>query len=120
MERYTLAVDDSGVGRRAPSLVSEVCPVIVPEIPNDSSDFTVYCTYVGEGTNVSVAVSATKSGVLNFHGAGKIQASTEPFDMRLQRMLGHLPALLHKKPQSVLVVAVARESRPEVSCCTPM
>ena len=28
-----------------------------------------------------------------------------PIDMRLQRMLGHIPALLHKKPESVLVVA---------------
>ena len=41
----------------------------------------------------------------SFHGAGKIQASTLPADMRLQRMLGHLPALVHKKPESVLVVA---------------
>ena len=41
----------------------------------------------------------------SFHGAGKVQASTRPVDMRLQRMLGHIPALLHKKPESVLVVA---------------
>ena len=27
-----------------------------------------------------------------------------PYDMRLQRMLGHMPALLHPKPRSVLVV----------------
>ena len=107
-------------GRRAQSLVSEVCPVIVPEIPNDSSDFTVYCTYVGEGTNVSVAVSATKSGVLNFHGAGKIQASTEPFDMQLQRMLGHLPHFYTRSHSRCSLWRVARESRPEVSCCTPM
>ena len=41
----------------------------------------------------------------SFHGAGKIQASTLTADMRLQRMLGHIPALVHKKPESVLVVA---------------
>ena len=41
----------------------------------------------------------------SFHGAGKVQASTLPDDMRLQRMLGHIPALVHKKPESVLVVA---------------
>ncbi len=62
-------------------------------------------TYLGEGMNVSVAVTMTKQGVQSFHGAGKIQASTLPSDMRLQRMLGHIPALLHKKPESVLVVA---------------
>ncbi len=47
----------------------------------------------------------TREGVRSFHGAGKIQASTLPADMRLQRMLGHIPALVHKKPESVLVVA---------------
>jgi spermidine synthase len=55
--------------------------------------------------NVSVAVTMTREGVRSFHGAGKIQASTLPADMRLQRMLGHIPALVHKKPESVLVVA---------------
>jgi spermidine synthase len=39
-----------------------------------------------------------------FHVSGKIEASSEPGDMRNQRMLGHLPALLHPKPKSVLVV----------------
>ncbi len=47
----------------------------------------------------------TRQGVRNFHGAGKIQASTLNADMQLQRMLGHIPALVHKKPESVLVVA---------------
>ena len=41
----------------------------------------------------------TTDGVRSFHGAGKIQASTQPEDMRLQRMLGHISALLHKKPE---------------------
>jgi spermidine synthase len=47
----------------------------------------------------------TREGVRSFHGAGKIQASTLGADMRLQRMLGHIPALVHKKPKSVLIVA---------------
>ena len=46
--------------------------------------------YIGEGLNASVAVSRLPSGVLNYHNAGKVQASSEPQDMRLQRMLGHL------------------------------
>ena len=60
--------------------------------------------YVGEGMNASVAVSEMKDGVRNFHVSGKVEASTGADDMRLQRMLGHLPALLHPKPRSVLIV----------------
>lgn len=60
--------------------------------------------YVGEGQNASVAVTVLEGGTRNFHVSGKIEASSEPQDMRLQRMLGHLPALLHPAPKSVLVV----------------
>ena len=60
--------------------------------------------YMGEGMNASVAVTETADGIRNFHVSGKIEASTDPRDMRLQRMLGHLPALLHPDPRSVLVV----------------
>ena len=60
--------------------------------------------YAGEGMNSSVAVSETSAGFRNFHVSGKIEASTEPEDMRLQRMLGHLPGLLHSRPRSVLIV----------------
>ena len=44
--------------------------------------------YMGEGWNASVAVTRLPGGVLNYHNAGKVQASSEPQDMRLQRMLG--------------------------------
>ena len=60
--------------------------------------------YVGEGMNSSVAVSELSSGVRNFHVSGKVEASSEPQDMRLQRMLGHIPALFHPNPRSVLIV----------------
>jgi len=54
--------------------------------------------------NSSVAVTYQENGIRNFHVSGKVEASTDPTDMRLQRMLGHIPALLHVKPRSVLVV----------------
>jgi spermidine synthase len=60
--------------------------------------------YVGEGYNASVAVSRLANGVLNYHNAGKIQASSEPQDMRLQRMLGHLTTLVPERPRSVFVI----------------
>src|SRR6185312_13068519 len=44
------------------------------------------------------------NGVLNYHNAGKVQASSEPQDMRLQRMLGHLTTLLPPKVDNVLVI----------------
>ena len=89
-------------------------PVMLTRPPTGTDGETLHGTpgtpdvtreYVGEGMNVSVAVTVTDQGVRSFHGAGKIQASTLPSDMRLQRMLGHLSALLHKNPESVLVVA---------------
>jgi len=60
--------------------------------------------FVGEGMNASVAVSEFDIDQRSFHISGKVEASTLPDDMRLQRMLSHLPALLHPKPRSVLVV----------------
>ena len=58
----------------------------------------------GEGWNASVAVSRLPNGVLNYHNAGKVQASSEPQDMRLQRMLGHLTTLIPTNPKTVLVI----------------
>ncbi|HJX63967.1 MAG TPA: fused MFS/spermidine synthase [Polyangia bacterium] len=61
--------------------------------------------FVGEGMNSSPAVSRDLNGVLSYYNAGKIQASTLPQDMRLQRMLGHLTTLLPAHPREVLVIA---------------
>jgi spermidine synthase len=60
--------------------------------------------YMGEGITASVAVSRTPNGVLNYHNAGKVQASSEPQDMRLQRMLGHMTTLIPENPKTVLVI----------------
>jgi spermidine synthase len=61
--------------------------------------------YFGEGMNSSVAVTTLASnGATQFHVSGKVEASTLPQDMRLQRMLADLPALVHPDPRSVLVV----------------
>ncbi|HXJ39638.1 MAG TPA: fused MFS/spermidine synthase, partial [Bryobacteraceae bacterium] len=59
---------------------------------------------VAEGMNSSAAWSRWEGGTVYFHVSGKVEASTEPQDMSLQRMLGHLPALLHPNPKSVLIV----------------
>jgi spermidine synthase len=60
--------------------------------------------YVGEGLQSSVAVSRLPDGRLGYHNAGKIQASSAPEDMRLQRMLGHFTTLVPEHPRTVLVI----------------
>ena len=48
----------------------------------------------------------------NYHNAGKVQASSEPQDMRLQRMLGHTTTLLSEHPDSIVDrVRCRRDSR---------
>src|SRR4029079_5445301 len=60
--------------------------------------------YMGEGWNATVAVPRLPGGVLNYHNAGKVQASSEPQDMRLQRMLGHMTTLVPRQAKKVLVI----------------
>ncbi len=98
-------------GRFSATWIPWSVPGIVAEkdVPQ-SQDGNVYRygTYVGEGMNVSVAVTKSTSGWRYFHGAGKVQASSDPQDMRLQRMLGHLSVLARRNPddvKDVLVVA---------------
>jgi spermidine synthase len=67
-------------------------------------DYEVKVLYVGEGMNASVAISEDEDGIRYFHVSGKIEAGTSAIDMRLQRMLAHLGALLNPQPRSVLVV----------------
>ncbi len=96
-----------GYGRQMMTPPMPLVPGITPEgdVPIGAEGSDNYCIYVGEGMNVSVAVTQNKKGIRSFHGAGKVQASTHPQDMRLQRLLGHLSALAHNRPEKVLVVA---------------
>ena len=55
-----------------------------------------------EGRNSSVAISQWNDGAFEVDVNGHVEATTEPYDMKLQRTVGHLPALLHPHPQSVL------------------
>ena len=58
--------------------------------------------YVAEGRNSSVAISRWSNGTIYVNVNGHVEATTEVFDMKLQRMVGHLPALLHPNPKSIL------------------
>jgi len=59
--------------------------------------------FVGEGINSSVVITERRDQRF-FYVSGKSEASTALLDMRLQRMMGHIPALIHPGPRSVLVV----------------
>src|ERR1019366_7707941 len=59
--------------------------------------------FAGEGINSSVVITQL-GDQKSFYVGGKSEASSAPLDMRLQRLMGHLPALIRTAPQSVLVV----------------
>ena len=59
--------------------------------------------FVGEGMHSSVVIT-DRAGQRFFYVSGKSEASSALLDMRLQRLMGHLPALIHREPRSVLVV----------------
>lgn len=67
-------------------------------------DFSPSYPYVGEGIDADVVVSETPKHEHYFHVSGKCVASNNKIDMRTQRMLGHIPTLLHAEPKSVLVI----------------
>jgi spermidine synthase len=67
---------------------------------------TQYSRFVAEGRNASVAVTTVPSGLTALHISGKVVASTAARDMRIQRILGHLPAFLHRAPRNALVVGL--------------
>lgn len=62
--------------------------------------------YAAEGVTASVAVSREPNGALTYHNSGKVQASSYPRDMRLQRMLGHLTTLLPARREEFLVIGL--------------
>jgi len=90
--------------------------ILVTSVPVLSGNFVAYgrfvptmagqsdVTYVGEGKMAFVAVSKKQGGSLRYHNAGKVQASSDPADMRLQRMLAHFTTLIPKTHKNFLVI----------------
>lgn len=93
--------------------VTAVALAIVPEVPGrliafgrsvDSWPTIKTFLYLAEGATASVAVTENRVGAKQFHIAGKVEASDMDIDMRLERMLGHVPALMHPRPRKILIV----------------
>jgi spermidine synthase len=97
-------------------VVAATCGLMFLSVPELPKDFVAYgrfvptragqsdVFYMGEGITAPVAVSRMPNGVLHYHNAGKIQASSDPADMRLQRMLGHLTTLIPTNAKTFLVI----------------
>ena len=97
------------------SVVTIISVLSIPAVPGrliafgrsvNSWDSIKRFLYLKEGATASVAVTEGVAGAKQFHIAGKVEASDMDVDMRLERMLGHIPALLHRRPRSVLIVGV--------------
>ncbi len=58
--------------------------------------------YTVEGRNSSVAITQWSDGAYEVDVNGHVEATTESYDMKLQRTVGHLPAILHPNPHTVL------------------
>jgi len=58
--------------------------------------------YTIAGRNSSVAITRWSDGATEVDVNGHVEATTEPYDMKLQRMVGHLPGMLHPAAKSVL------------------
>jgi spermidine synthase len=98
------------------SLVAAVllAAVMAPQVPAVPGELIAYgrqmlrnhnqstILYTAEGRNSSVAISRWSNGTIYVNVNGHVEATTELFDMKLQRMVGHLPGLIHPNPQSVL------------------
>ena len=97
------------------AVVTSLALWIVPPVPGkliaygrsvNSWDSISRFLFLGEGATASIAVTEGRGGAKQFHIAGKVEASDMDIDMRLERMLGHIPALVHPHPKSVLIVGV--------------
>lgn len=87
--------------------------MLVPEVPKGLLAYgrtverwptTREYFFVGEGLDSPVVVSESAEGFRCFHVAGKVEATNSSSDMQTQRLLGHLPAMVHSEPRTALVV----------------
>ena len=74
--------------------------------------------FVGEGINSSVVITQ-RGDQKSFYVSGKSEASSALLDMRLQRMMGHLPALVESSAPFGAGGRVRRGSDGRIFCSLP-
>jgi len=72
-----------------------------------------------EGTTATVSVTRSLEGRLHFSSDGKTEADTSPQSMVLQRMMGHLPMLLHPNPRRALNIGMGAGVTSGALSCYP-
>ncbi len=98
---FGLAWTVGGVPWQAIAYGRRVAPILRGlDRANDAETRPVF---MGEGISSSVVITE-RGDQKSFYVSGKSEASSALLDMRLQRMMGHLPALVNPGPRSVLVV----------------
>ena len=117
-ERLLLLLSAIGALALVRSKLSAACAVValalIAAIPPVSGEVIAYGRYVAqqrglsellwmkEGRNSSVAYTKWPNGTVYINVNGHVEATSEDYDMKLQRMVGHLPALVHGNAKSVL------------------
>jgi len=79
----------------------------------------VELVFYREGATTTVDVKRTSDGRLYFSSDGKVEADTSPQSMVLQRMMGHLPMLLHPDPRRVLNIGLGAGVTAGALTCYP-
>ena len=112
---WTVAAERRVVPLAGMMIMAAIAVAVVPAVPGrliaygrsvNSWASIKRFLYLAEGATASVAVTEHIGGTRQFHIAGKVEASDLDVDMRLERMLGHVPALMHPNPKSILIVGV--------------
>lgn len=101
---FVLSATVSGIPWQAIAYGRRIAPILRNVVV--AGDTETKPLFVGEGVNSSVVITE-RGPVRAFYVSGKSEASNTLIDMRLQRMMGHLPALIHTQdpaPRTVLVV----------------
>jgi spermidine synthase len=117
-ERILILITIAGALMVWRSKVVAACAVaglaLVAAVPPVSGEVIAYGRFVAqqaglsellwmkEGRNSSVAYTKWPNGTVYINVNGHVEATSEDYDMKLQRMVGHLPALVHGNAKSVL------------------
>ncbi|HVS18271.1 MAG TPA: fused MFS/spermidine synthase, partial [Planctomycetota bacterium] len=95
---------------RAPwtALAAALLLAVFALAPPRTSDARTLSLAFGSNSTVAVEEGVEPDGavVRSLRVNGKVEATTAPVDMRLQRLLAHVPGLLHGRVRSALVIGL--------------
>lgn len=98
-----------GGGRAALVALAAALALAFPALaPARGADARTLALFFGRNSTVAVEEGVEPDGALvrSLRVNGKVEATTAPVDMRLQRLLGHVPGLLHGEVRSALVIGM--------------